>query len=281
MWTLKQSLAGISERMVLIPDLMPFEFDIKDNISKLLRWTADKKLGSIILVSSDEKSKEWESVATIAKGSSGVEKCITELQEKKMYGPIVFANRYDGIDLPGDSCRLLVMNGLPSGTSNYELFRASALFGGNSITKMLAQRIEQGIGRGARGSGDFCVVLLTGSDLTGWVSKNANFNFLTSATKAQLEMGIEISKEVHDLQGLADVMKQSYERNRDWIEYHAEILSDLIDNEDKNENQIFIQQAKAERKALRQWQDGYHQKAIAVVDSFIVKYDKLDEQTKG
>src|SRR5260363_435765 len=57
--------------------------------------------------------------------------------------PVVFVNRYDGIDLPGNSCRLLIMSGLPAGTSNYELFRASALFGGATITRMLAQRIEQ------------------------------------------------------------------------------------------------------------------------------------------
>lgn len=83
----------------------------------------------------------------------------------------MLANRYDGIDLPGDSCRLLVIEGLPAGTTDYELMRAATLYGGASISRMLAQRIEQGIGRGARGSGDHCVVILAGADLAGWIAK--------------------------------------------------------------------------------------------------------------
>lgn len=30
------------------------------------------------------------------------------------YGPFVFANRYDGIDLPNQSCRLLILSDLPA-----------------------------------------------------------------------------------------------------------------------------------------------------------------------
>src|SRR5260363_476939 len=100
---------------------------------------------------------------------------VVELQARMMVSPVVFVNRYDGIDLPGNSCRLLIVSGLPAGTSNYELFRASALFGGATLTRMLAQRIEQGIGRRARGSGVHGVVLLAGSNLAGSVSKDTNF----------------------------------------------------------------------------------------------------------
>lgn len=124
-----RSLAGVSERMILIPDLMPFDFDGKADISKLLSWTKKQDLGSVVLVSADHLADAWSDIATVAKGSSDVERMITALQEQQERGPIVFANRYDGMDLPGDSCRFLVMSGLPSGTSNYELFRASSLFG--------------------------------------------------------------------------------------------------------------------------------------------------------
>lgn len=274
-----RSLAGISERMILIPDLMPFKFDVKQIISKLLKWTASQKLGSVILVSSDKNADEWSSIAALAKGSAEAERYITALQEKSTFGPIVFSNRYDGMDLPGDSCRLLVMSGLPAGTSNYELFRASALYGGNTITKMMAQRIEQGIGRGSRGAGDYCVVILTGSDLSGWISKKANYTFLTSATKAQLAIGAEISKEVTDLNGLSNIIKQSYGRSKGWIEYHAETLAELTDEESDTLNTF--DEALVERKAINLWQDGYHEKAIAKLDDYISKASKLDDQTKG
>jgi replicative superfamily II helicase len=274
-----RSLAGVSERMVLIPDAMPFSFNIKEAIEKLVEWTSKQNLGAVILVPSDNAAAKWSAVATVAVGSADVENLVAQLQERKTSGPVVFANRYDGIDLPGDSCRLLVMSGLPVGTSNYELFRASALYGGATITRMLAQRIEQGMGRGARGAGDHCVVVLAGADLAGWIAKDANFRFLTSATKAQLEMGAEISREVKDTKDLARTIKRSFDRDKDWVEYHAETLAELVD-EGKPDELRFIQ-AEVERKATNLWQDGYHEQAIARIEKMIADSKTLDSQTCG
>jgi len=275
-----RSLAGISERMILIPELMKFEFK-REHIDKLINWTANtKKLGAVVLVSSDEAAKRWSNVATVAKGSEEVERLVSQLQNGEVTGPVVFSNRYDGIDLPGDSCRVLVMSGLPSGTSNYELFRASTLYGGTTLTRMIAQRIEQGIGRGARGAGDHCVVVLVGSDISGWVAKEANFRFLTSATRAQLDMGIEISKEVESVQDLSNTVQRSFDREKDWTEYHAETLAELVDEEDSND--FYIKQAAVERKSINLWNDGYYEQAIAKLEQF-VNNDKhtLDIQMRG
>lgn len=274
-----RSLAGVSERMILIPDLMPFKFDVADEIKKLVLWASRQNLGSVILVSSDKAAAKWHDTGMVAKGSAAVEKLVAALQERTTSGPAVFANRYDGIDLPGDSCRLLVMSGLPSGTSNYELFRASALYGGVTITRMLAQRIEQGIGRGARGSGDHCVVLLAGADLAGWIAKDANFRFLTSATRAQLEMGAEISKEVSDLNDLAQTIKRCFERDKGWVEYHAETLAELVDEEAPDE--LRFVQAAGERKAINLWLDGYHEKAISNIEKTLIRTKGLDQQICG
>ncbi len=273
-----RSLAGISERMILIPDLMPFEFNIKQALCSLFKKTTSQKLGVVILVSSDKRTDQWSDVATPAIGPAEAEKYITELQEKQMYGPIIFSNRYDGIDLPGDSCRLLVMSGLPAGTTNYELFKASALYGSKTITKMIAQRIEQGIGRGARGAGDYCVVILTGTDLSGWISKKSNFSFLTNATRAQLEIGTEISKEVTNINGLDKIAQQCYDRDKSWIEYHAETLAELTDIKSEN---IDLKEAEIERKAINLWQDGYYEKAIEKIEKYLEQALDLDDQIKG
>ncbi|ANS76970.1 helicase [Paenibacillus yonginensis] len=275
-----RSLAGISERMTLIPDLMPFKFK-HEHIEKLITWVADdKKLGTVVLVSSDEAAKRWSKVATVAKGSEEVEELVNKLRNEETRGPVVFSNRYDGIDLPGDSCRALVMSGLPSGTSNYELFRASALYGGTTLTRMLAQRIEQGMGRGARGAGDHCVVLLVGSDISAWVAKEANFRFLTSATRAQLDMGIDISKKVESLKDLVKTIQQSLDRDQDWTEYHAETLAELVDEETSND--AYFKLAAGERKAINLWEDGYYDQAISKLQQLIDHKDQgLDTQMRG
>ena len=275
-----RSLAGISERMILIPDLMPFKLDTLDAVSKLLEWTADKwNFGAVVLVQSNNAAQRWTDVATFALGSKEVDNLVGQLQGRASNGPVVLANRYDGIDLPGDSCRLLVIEGLPAGTTDYELMRAATLYGGASISRMLAQRIEQGIGRGARGSGDHCVVILAGSDLAGWIAKEANFRLLTSATRAQLDIGSTVSKEVKDHKELAKTVATSFERNPDWIEYHAETLAESLDPEPVDANRFDI--AAAERKAFNLWADGYHHKAISRLDKSINAAQSLDAQTRG
>jgi replicative superfamily II helicase len=273
-----RSLAGISERMILIPDLMPCKPNLNNVLKALFNQTASANLGAVVLTSSDQKAQQWGKIATPVTGTTDVERKVIALQEKKELGPFVFSNRYDGMDLPGDSCRLLVLSGLPSGTSNYELFKASALYGGKTITKMMAQRIEQGIGRGSRGAGDYCVVILTGTDLSGWISKKANFAFLTSATRAQLEIGEEISKEVTDIEGIINIVQQCYNRDKDWIEYHAESLAELTDSDSQNKD---LEEAGVERKAINLWQDGHYEKAIKTIDKYLEKNNSIDNQTRG
>lgn len=258
-----RSLAGVSERMILIPDLMPWSFSRQDT-DELVTWTTQRGLGVVILTASEKSAHNWTNVARQPSGSADVEKLVSDLQKGKTDRAVVFANRYDGIDLPGDACRLLVMSGLPKGTSAYELFRASALFGGSTIARMLAQRIEQGIGRGARGSGDHCVVILHGSDIAGWISRKSNFRFLTNATRAQIEIGRQVSAEIGNFDSLQETIERTYERDDAWMQFHAESLADLVD-EDLDET-LRIRVAEAERKAFDLWHQGYCDKAISKLE---------------
>ncbi|MDP9531466.1 MULTISPECIES: DEAD/DEAH box helicase [Pseudomonas] len=274
-----RSLAGISERMILIPSLMPFDFDPQQVAKSTLKQVAGMNLGAVALVHANYAAQAWTDTAQFAEGSDQVENAIEALQSRRTNGPFVFANRYDGIDLPGDSCRVLVMEGLPSGTSDYELLRAAILYGGATISRMLAQRIEQGIGRGARGAGDHCVVLLLGSDLAGWIAKDANFRLLTSATRAQLEMGSTVSKEVSDVNDLTNTIALSINRDIRWIEYHAATLAENVGPEAPDPKRFNT--ASTERKAFNLWADGFYDKAIARLDQVAGSQDAVDDQTRG
>ncbi len=280
-----RSLAGISERMILMPDLINSSYEPVADSKKLITWTTKQKLGAVVLVPSNEAAKLWEDIATVPTSSADVKNVVEALQTSKTVGPVVFANRYDGIDLPGNACRLLVMSGLPKGTSNYELFRAASLYGGATMNRLLAQRIEQGIGRGARGSGDHCVILMVGADLAAWLAKDANFRFLTAATRAQLEMGFEISKAVASRKELATTIQRSYSRELEWVSYHAEMLAELVDEEPFDASRF--DQAVIERKAIDLWSDGYPEKAISKIEKLLETSSKpgastkMDEQTRG
>lgn len=275
------SLAGVSERMILAPEMMRFP---TSDIPRMLHTIAQSVVksinaGVVILVPSAVAAKPWEEVATFADSTESVAESVKELQDGTSYGPFVFANRYDGIDLPNQSCRLLILSDLPGGASEYDRYRASTFMGGNVLNTSLAQRIEQGMGRGARGTSDFCVVIITGRKLIAWISRSGNTKFLTSSTRAQLEMGINISKDITDRKSLGTTMKQCFQRDKEWTEYHAETLAELDKPDQIDINGL--QLAEAERKAFSLWRDGYFDKAIAKLQKYIQEGMEIDQQSKG
>jgi hypothetical protein len=81
-------------------------------------------------------------------------------------GLVVFVNKYDGIDLPGEACRGLVLDGLPEAFSGEEGLETRLTSRTSGFDDRQVQRIEQGMGRGVRSNEDHCVVFLLGARLT-------------------------------------------------------------------------------------------------------------------
>ena len=117
------------------------------------------------------------------------------------------------------------------------------------------------MGRAARGPGDYCIVIVMGKDLVSWLGKEANLRFLTTSTFSQLEMGIEISKNISDSKDFMNTISRSFRREKEWVTYHAETLADLTFDIAVKKDEI--DRAASERQALQLWRDGYHEQAIA------------------
>src|SRR5207248_5810293 len=135
---------------------------------------------------------------------------------------------------------------LPTGSGEYDQFMSVVFAGGVVRNSALAQRIEQGIGRGARGAGDYCVVIVTGADLNAWLGRATNLPLLTTSTQAQLEMGLEVSKNVGTPADLLDTVRKCLERADGWPEYHAARLAALAETGPVDEGKL--KQAAVERK---------------------------------
>jgi replicative superfamily II helicase len=225
---MSKSLAGVSERMILVPELISLKVtDTTAVVKKIALQTAKSDLNTVVLVPSGYAAEKWTDIAEYPSTSTSVESKLSELVNGITHGPIVLANRYDGIDLPDDSCRLLILSGLPRATGEYETYRANAFAGATSINRGIALKIEQGMGRAARGPGDYCVVIIAGSDLVAWLGREANLRFLTTSTYAQLEMGVEISRSISQRGEFTETMDRCFKREKKWVAYHAERLADL------------------------------------------------------
>lgn len=221
-----ESLAGVGERMILAPALTPIGPKAELETTKALAIrVAARKLGVVVLSPSEPLAKQrWGKAAKVVVGED-VTAAVEALNDRARSdnGPYAFANRYDGVDLAQDACRLLIFDGLPRGASAYDEYRANALRGSSQIELSLAQRVEQGLGRGTRGAGDYCVVILLGN-VQDWVSRRANAAYMTPATRAQLELGLDVSKSIVDLDDFDEAARLCLDRKPDWVKLHAEEL---------------------------------------------------------
>ena len=77
----------------------------------------------------------------------------------------VVAGRYDGIDFPGDECRLLLLDALPKATNLQEQFIMSRMGANALYNERVMSRVLQAIGRCTRSLLDYSAVVLSGGDL--------------------------------------------------------------------------------------------------------------------
>ena len=276
------SLAGVSERMILIPDLMPNDVgDSIEFIKQIAKWMAEKnKRGTVILSPSSVSAKDWNDIGIVADSTEKVSEYVKNLQDGTQTGPYIFVNRYDGIDLPNNACRLLIMAGLPRGANAYDSYRSSVFIGGEEFKSSLAQRIEQGIGRGARGGGDYCVVILTGHDLSAWIDRPAIQNFLTSSTRAQISIGKDVTNEIKTRKEFGETIIKCLSRDEEWTKYHAETLAELVQVSESDDKQL--QFAAIERKAFELLRQNLFDTAIQKINNYFEKEKvNLDKQAKG
>lgn len=268
------SLAGVGERMILIPELMKLGgVAIAPMVKTLASKLAERKRGAVILAPSGQAAEKWTDIAAYPRTSKDVAGQIAAMQSGASYGPIVLANRYDGIDLAGNACRFLVMDNLPQGTSDYDVYRMNVV-ADSAVSSLLAQRVEQGIGRGTRGGGDYCAVILVGSKLVGWIGRKSNIAFLTASTRVQLTMGQEMSATVTTVHEIGQTVMKCLNRDPDWVAYHASELTEAAHAAPVNA--LALRVAGAERKAFKLQRFGHFEEALQTLEKLMA-----EEELKG
>lgn len=102
---------------------------------------------------------------------------------------LVLANRYDGIDLPGDDCRLVVLDGLPTGSDLQEQFLHYSLGAVTVLEERIRARIMQGSGRATRNARDRATVLILRSDLISHLDDRNVRAAMHPEVQAELDFG--------------------------------------------------------------------------------------------
>ena len=229
------------EKMILFPT----RIDESLNSELIRKWACKPstggKISNVILVPSNWFADDYEKKgAHIAQGKS-LEGEIAYLNS----GPyndhaVVFVNRYDGIDLSDNQCRILVMDSLPIFTNLSDRYEQSCREGSELIDIKIAQKIEQGLGRSVRSEKDYSVILIIGEDLIRFIKTSENQRYFSPQTKKQIEIGEDVTKSVKDDIGEGDpgkafigVVRQCLDRDEGWKQYYQECMNeiDLVEEE--------------------------------------------------
>ncbi|NQX13718.1 hypothetical protein HQQ80_18985 [Microbacteriaceae bacterium VKM Ac-2855] len=127
------------------------------------------------------------------------------------------ASRYDGLDLPGDSCRCVVMDQIPDQDSLQERFLSGRARASIAFSERVRARVIQGTGRATRGPRDIAVVLIYGSELARYLSRPETIASMDPNLQAEIKFGRENSQTIEPAEILANV-DSFLERAPEWLQ---------------------------------------------------------------
>jgi RAD3-like DEAD/DEAH box helicase len=185
---------GIGRRYFIFPGM-----SLKEDEATQLRRELMKRAGrSLVLVPSDRVRDHIvkdinDNLGFKVFGADDIEESKkTFVAEPKAVA--VVANRYDGIDFPGNDCRLLFLDGLPRAMNTQERFLMTRMGANVLFNERVQTRVLQAIGRCTRSLEDFSAVVVSGEDVPNYLADRQRRMYLHPELQAELDFGIEQSQ---------------------------------------------------------------------------------------
>ena len=215
------SAADIGDRLIL--SVRELNGSIADETVREIVAGLAEEHNVVVLVPSFRRANSWRDKTEHIVGADEIEAAVESLKRQHV-GLVVLVNKYDGVDLPGRACRILVIDGVPEAMNNAERREGELLGGSDVLAHRTLQRIEQGMGRGVRSTDDYCVVLLLSARLSAVLAKRRMYERLGPATRAQLDLSMAVAREI-GIDDLVSVVEQCLNRDNSWLQVSRECLS--------------------------------------------------------
>ena len=254
----------IGERLIVVPKIINNELTEIEVRDALIRKA--QKYNVIVLVPSFVMAKYWEERGGNVLSSSNISYGV-EVIKSRNNGLYVIVNRYDGIDLPDDACRILVIDGLPNISNMDDKYEQEVVRKSKRIQREQVQRIEQGMGRGVRSHNDYCLVYLLGNQLTTVLYADEGYKYFSSATKAQFELSEKMCEQIEGqgLDAIIEIGNYVLDRNPMWIETCKNVTSEV----DYVQKICITKQARALRKAFDYGSYGDYERAEKIINDLV------------
>jgi hypothetical protein len=225
------------------------------------------KLKACIIAPSEAAASEWCPPAKQFDKSAGHAQ-IASFSHSTGTEKLVLAARYDGIDLPGDACRVLILAGLPYGTSLIDRFTDETLRIERLRSAHVATRVTQAIGRIFRSNTDHGAVLVTSVELERWLSDPQNQRYMPELLQRQIQLGLELRRMVDERHATFEELLDAVLKGRaDWDRLYSEKVEAFATQDKKSEEDWFVELATREREAFEKLWDGNHTSAATLYAS--------------
>ena len=195
--------------------------------SEVRRLSADRK--ACIITPSTAAAKKWEDFAQLYSSENGNE-AILAFKKEPAAKKIILAALYDGIDLPGKSCNVLILDGLPRGSSLHDQFLEESLDIQSFRASNIAARTTQSIGRIFRSNTDHGVVLLADKGQQSWLMNPDNLSFIPSLLQQQIRLGIALKRLLDANPGslqYSELMNAVIDGTEDWDKFYNREIAKL------------------------------------------------------
>lgn len=230
------------EKMILIPSMIDDTL-VRDTIVSRLAPPSFNKYGTVALVPSKKRSEHYHILKSNIANKSDIDSRIESLKKGSTDKTLVLINRYDGIDLPDKTCRVLIMDSLPHFDSLSDSYEHNCRNESDTINIRLAQKIEQGLGRSVRGEKDYSVIVIIGADLVKFINSSKTNKYFSAQTRKQIDIGLYIAHEaVQDVKAdesafnvIFDLISQSINRDEGWKDFYKEEMDSILANESKSD----------------------------------------------
>ena len=275
-----ETFSDIGEKLILAPYNVDKRLTPKVWIDTIRKGLKDWNI--VALVASDPNADVWTDAGFTKPTPKTINDEIAKLYNSKG-NHIVLSNRYDGVDLANDACRVLVLDGMPFSTSLFERFNLFARPNSKSMQMNQAQKIEQGLGRAVRSVNDFAIIFLLGNDLVAKASTKQFQSFMSPQTVNQIILGSQVvdlikKQNIPPNTAISQAMKQVLSRDPQWVQLHKKQISKTSKPQI---NQQLIEAAELERAAFNSALSNQYLVAAETLRKQIYKLSNGDPGDEG
>lgn len=254
--------AGECERLIVISSRLKSEPDDVEATKQIIK---DHK--TLIIVPTYSRANKWSDTAVLPQKDK-VSEAVKTFKADTGKPKLLLAARYDGVDLPGDTCRVMVIDDIPMGVGPLERFMWEKLNLSNTLRTAIASRIIQSFGRISRGMSDHGVVCITGDKLVDWLMTPRNAAVLPLFLQKQLQLGFVFSEQAAAVDDLRSATHQCLSRDEGWITAYNEFMANADPEKCDDDTALLHKIAESEADFITQlWNRNYHAAAKCFRDT--------------